>query len=140
MRSLLVVAVLFSSGCIADNGGVLDPRGTAASVSAAWLIAGAAPSTDTCAARGITHVRVRFYRDDAFSDNPDLVFACELGAFDTRPRAVVSEGTWMMALLAVNANAARGEDPTVASGPISTHDAGTDGGHFDLGTVDFTFP
>jgi hypothetical protein len=132
----LAFCSLSAAGCVASVR--FDPVGSAATVEGAWLLDGAAPSSESCAARSITHVRVRFFEPDdpeVFRDHPDLVFPCEDGSFDTRPQAVLASGAWSSTLLALDANAPLGEELIVAMGPDV--ESSTTSGHVVLPPVDF---
>jgi hypothetical protein len=123
------------SGCIVEVEAI-DPVGTDASVEGSWTLVGAAPTVESCAANGITHVRVRVYDGAEYADPASLVFPCEDGAFDTRPSAVLADGIWTVQLLAVNADAATGE-AVIDSGPMMTFDTVVEGGHIVIPTADF---
>ncbi len=127
----LSLVALALAGCIAEV--TFDPVGTAASVEGSWTIAGAPASADTCRAMGIDYVRVRFYREERTADHPHLVFPCEQGSFDTRPDRVVADGTWTMALVAIDA-----EGNQIAVGPQETVTSGAVDEHIALAPVDFT--
>jgi hypothetical protein len=129
LAPLSLLLVLALGGCIAEV--TFDPVGTAASVEGSWTIGGAVASAEACRALGIDYVRVRFYRDMRTSDHPHLVFPCERGSFDTSPERIVAEGTWTMALVAIDA-----EGNPIAVGPRET--LSTSSGHIALAPVDFT--
>lgn len=118
------------SGCIVDV--IVDPIGQDASIAGSWTIEGAAPTAESCEALGITNVRVRFASGTETRLHPDLVFDCAAGSFDTRPRQVVADGTWVVQLVAINA-----DGDQIAAGPTSTFDTIADDGHYDIPPVDF---
>lgn len=139
LRSVAPLLAFACAGCVASVD--FDPVGTGATVEASWTIEGAAASAESCAARSITHVRVRFFDPadaEIFRDHPDLVFACAGGSFDTRPDPVLKSGEWTLRLLALNNDAMLGQDFVVASGPEVLSDTST--GHVVIPPVDFVFP
>lgn len=143
MRVPFACMFLFT-GCIVEVD--FDPVGSDATMAAEWTIDAQPPTPERCAARAITHVRVRFYETrgegdgamEIFRDHPDLVFACADAAFDTTPEAVLASGEWRMRLLALNNDVALGEDNIVAMGPEVTRNTGEEGGHIVLPPVDFS--
>lgn len=136
LAAFVVVSGVACGGCIGEVS--FDPVGTAASVEGQWTVSGAAPTTESCAALDITHVRVRFFDEgERTFDHPRLVFPCEQGSFDTRPDRVVASGQWTMQLLAVNAAAPVGESNVVASGEQQLADTLDARGHIVLDPVDF---
>lgn len=137
-RACIALALSFSlglTGCIVEVEPI-DPVGTDASVSGSWTIEGAAASAASCAANGITHVRVRVFDGADYADPASLVFPCEDGSFDTRPSAVLADGIWTIQLLAVNSDAASG-GVVVDEGPMMTFDTVVEGGHIAIPKVDF---
>jgi len=126
----LLAAAIGVSGCIVEI--TFDPIGADASVEGSWTINGAAPTAESCAALGISHVRVRFFDGDRWADHPELVFSCTEGGFDTRPQAVVADGQWTMALVAIDA-----DGDAIAMGPTQTVDTLAGGGHIALTPIDF---
>lgn len=118
------------SGCIVDV--IVDPIGQDASIAGSWTVEGAAPTAESCAALGITNVRVRFSSGTETRLHPDLVFDCAVGQFDTRPQRVVADGTWVVQLVAIDADGVE-----IAAGPESTFDTLAMNGHFDIPAVDF---
>ena len=128
--ALAGAAVVMASGCVV----VVDPIGSDASVEGQWLINGSTPTAASCAALGITHVRVRVRDGASVFDPADLVFPCADGGFDTRPGAVLADGVWTLQLVALNADGASGE-VEVAVGPAETHDTLAEGGHIRLTNI-----
>jgi hypothetical protein len=125
---------LVVSGCAATTS--FDPVGSAATMEGSWQLAAAAASEESCAASGITHVRVRFFEEERSVDHPQLVFPCAQGSFDTRPTGVLADGVWSVRLLGLDNRVPAGADTVVASGPLSTFDTRTEGGHVVLGQID----
>jgi len=125
-----LLAALSVSGCIVEI--TFDPIGTDATMAGAWTINGAAPTQASCDALGVSHVRVRFLDGTRGVDHPDLVFPCAQGSFDTRPNAVVADGAWTVALVAVDTNGT-----AIGTAPQETFDTSVEGGHIVLTTVNF---
>lgn len=125
-----LLAALSVSGCIVEI--TFDPIGTDASMAGQWTINGAAPTQASCDALGVSHVRVRFYDGTRGVDHPGLVFPCAQGSFDTRPDAVVADGVWTAALVAVDASGT-----AIGTAPQQTFDTLAVGGHITLTSVNF---
>lgn len=125
-----LLAALSVSGCIVEI--TFDPIGTDASMAGQWTINGAAPTQASCDALGVSHVRVRFYDGTRGVDHPGLVFPCAQGSFDTRPDAVVADGVWTAALIAVDASGT-----AIGTAPQQTFDTLAVGGHITLTPVNF---
>lgn len=119
-----------ASGCTIE---IRDPVGSDASIEGSWTVDSAAPTPASCAANGITHVRVRVWDGDTYFDPPELVFPCEDGSFDTVD-PVLRDGEWSLQLLALDANA---DDVVVAEGPLELFDTLREAGHIVMTPVDF---
>ena len=129
MPRLVAIVSLLLGGCVAEVG--FDPVGDAASVEGAWTLGGVPAGDASCQALGASYVRVRFFRGEDYRDHSRLVFPCAQGAFDTRPDRRVAEGSWDMALIAIDAD---GQE--LATGPTETHEAAENMGHIVLGAAD----
>lgn len=153
MRSLASRALAFvlvgASGCVQVSD--FNPVGEAASISGAWTIDGAFPTTESCQALGASQVRVTFLDGLRPVVHGALIFACascseaseaacfsmrecmlggEVECFDTRPDAVVREGTWTVQLEATSGST------VIAAGPRQVVNA-SPMGHIALEPVDF---
>ncbi len=114
------------------SGTGFDPRGTDATIQTSWTIDGAAPSSATCAALGISDIRIAFQNGSGWYEHPDLVVPCSLGDIDTRPTPVIRAGNWTMQVQALDAGGA-----IVAQGMAASL-AVTPGSHVIMDPIDFT--
>jgi hypothetical protein len=100
-----------------------DPRGTDATVSAHWTVGGATPTSATCGALGIDHVRVAVIASTGPIEIAALTASCSVGVIDTRPTPVLAAGNVVLALQAVDAHGAvlfsgAMATTTIAHGPV----------------------
>jgi hypothetical protein len=103
---VLVPTIDFASGP--------DPHGTDASVSAHWTVGGMAATSASCAASGITRVRVAVLAPTGPIELAPLVTACTAGSIDTRPMTVLAAGDVVLQLQALSA-----QDAVLFSGPLA---------------------
>lgn len=114
------------------SGGGFNPVGSDATVETSWTIDGAAPSSASCNALGISDVRVAFQNGATWFEHPDLVFPCSVGGADTRPTTVLRAGNWTMQVQALDSTGA-----IIAQGMSATL-AVTPGSHVIMDNIDFT--
>lgn len=114
------------------SGGGFDPRGSDGTLEASWTIDGAAPTSATCNALGITDVRVAFQNGATWYEHPDLVFPCSVGFADTTPTGVIRAGTWTMQVQALDSAGA-----IIAQGMAVTLDV-VRNSHVEMSPIDFT--
>ncbi len=121
------------SACIINA--TFDPIGTDRRAEGRWLVNGAAPTQESCAAAGIDFVRVRFFDVSRTADHPRLVFPCAQGSFDTRPDGVIAAEAWNIALVAIDA-----EGNAVVTAPPERVEPVDVSGHLVLTPADFVAP
>ena len=114
------------------SGTGFDPRGPDATAEATWTIDGRAPSSSTCAALGITDVRIAFQNGASWYEHPDLVAPCSVGSIDTRPTPIILAGSWTMQVQALDVSGA-----IVAQGMMANLTV-TPGSHVIMDPIDFT--
>lgn len=88
---------------------VFDPRGTDDTLSADWMINGAAPSATTCDAAGIVSVDITLYPEDDADYTTGVVVAsadCAAGKYDSRVDApmgpIVADGRYRTSIDAID--------------------------------------
>lgn len=149
--ALLGIAVLATSSAACVQITDFNPVGTASTMSAAWTIDGAFPTSESCNALGASVVRVVFLDGlrpvpvgaliaqcaqcaegsdpTCFSTRPCTIGG-EVECVDTRPSPIVAEGTWTVRVEAFDGT------NVVSAGPEQTVTA-VDMGHIELTPVDF---
>lgn len=94
----LAAASLLTTGCITvTDGTTFQPFGSEVTVSGEWDVDGAAPSVASCG--NIATVRALVCETSAGTNcvaNSSLTFPCATGAFDTRPTAILNQGTYFI--------------------------------------------
>jgi hypothetical protein len=118
-----------------------DPRGDDVALSGTWTVDGAAPTTASCSAAGITHVAVAFFEESGGSAKfyDDLRFPCEAGSFTT-VGPVLARGRYTTQWFAFNGGTQVGSgmmevldvtDPSIASATLRPVNFISSGDTFD---------